>query len=240
MIPAALLDAVLVNAFAALLALLFQAVRLSGAIVGTLVGIAVYLGATLSGWILLSLFFVIGSVATRIGIDKKRSIGTEQPHEGKRGAAEAAAKAGFPFLLSLMMLQWEFDWLPLAFCGAIAAATADTLGSEVGPLTGGTVRKLPLLQRVPPGTPGGISFGGTIAACAGSMTIALAAIGWIGYESIVPITFAGLLASMIDGIIASRFSTGKLSHHLGNFVSCGSGSALAVLLNSIIETGRNT
>lgn len=240
MTSAEFIESILLNACAAFGALLMKTIRWSGAIVGFVIGTVVYLGASRAGWGLLFLFFFLGSSSTLLGMKRKKLAGTAQPYDGKRGASEALAKAGVPFLLAIMMLVCEYDWLPLAFCGGISAATADTLGSEIGPLTGGAVRKLPRLLQVTPGTPGGISLGGSIAAIGGAFLISIAGREWMGIEAVIPITIAGFLASLIDGLIASVSIKGRYSHHIGNIIACGSGAGLSVLLQLSSQPGGNS
>lgn len=228
MIPPILLEAALFNLAASILAWLLGSVRRSGAIVGFLVGFTVYLGTGLEGWTILLLFFVVGSGATRLGSSLKKELGAEQPLDGRRGALEAMAKAGVPFLLSLVLCFLESDLLLLAYCGGLSAALADTLGSEIGPLTGGIVRRFPTLQKVPAGTPGGISLGGTIAALLGSFFIAIAADQLLNLDALLAITVAGFFASFIDSLISARFQGGILGHHAGNLFACSCGAALAI------------
>jgi uncharacterized membrane protein len=79
-----------------------------------------------------------------------------------------------------------------------------------------------------------------MAALSGAMLIALAAREWMGVDAILPITLAGILASLIDGIISSCFPRGKLAHHLGNILACICGAGLAVLLHVLFESGGST
>ena len=119
----------------------------------------------------------------------------------------------------------------------LASALADTFGSELGPLGKGPVWQLPTLRNVKHGTPGGVSLMGLLGAGIGAAGIAGA-----GYSllqiAFLPVLLAGILASLIDGILsASTSGRSSVTHHAVNFTACILGAVLAVSIDWVLEKG---
>ena len=98
-------------------------------------------------------------------------------------------------------------WVHAAFAGAIAASTADTWATEVGLLSKApprliTARVLRTRAEVPPGTSGGVTWLGTIAACVGAAVIAGFSMAWLGTQP-AAIWLAGLMGMMVDSILGA-------------------------------------
>ena len=244
MIPESpILSAVITNVLTATVAWLLGTVRSHGVVGGILVGTVIFLAFSWQGWLLLLIFFVSGSAATRWGQSLKEKQGTAQPYQGRRGIGEVISKAGVPFLLAVLLLgnevwgPWPPSLLLLAYGGSLATALADTFGSELGPLGKGPVWQLPTLKKVKHGTPGGVSLMGLLGACVGAAGIAGA-----GYSllqiAFLPVLLAGILASLIDGILsASTSGRSTVTHHAVNFTACILGAVLAVSIDWVLEKG---
>jgi len=98
------------------------------------------------------------------------------------------------------------------FAAAFAAANADTWATELGVLSKTWPRKLTTWVPVPPGTSGGISLAGTIAAAGGSLLIAaVAVLLWPGASTGagdrllfgVIILVAGVCGSLVDSVMGA-------------------------------------
>jgi uncharacterized protein (TIGR00297 family) len=200
-----------VTAVCAVLARLVGALTTDGAVAGAVVGACVSAGFGLQGLAVLGTFFVVGTLATRIGWKTKKARGTAEAGEGRRDWKRVVGKGGVAAACALMYwltLQLGithpnmWDWA-LAFTGALAAAVADTLGTEIGTLASSPPRALPSLRRVPVGTPGAVSAAGTTGAAAGATVIAIVA--WpTGFVSTVGeglgVVAAGLFASLAESV----------------------------------------
>ncbi|MFQ5653460.1 MAG: DUF92 domain-containing protein, partial [Planctomycetota bacterium] len=188
------------------------------------------------GWLLLLVFFVAGSAATRAGYARKERIGAAQRARGARGAREALANTGVALLLALAGLFWELPWLPFAVGGAFATALADTAASELGPIWGRrTVHPL-TLRRVAPGSEGGISLEGTLAGTAGALLVAAAAAatGWLPPESLWILPLAGTLASYAESVLGAwKRAAPWRQNELLNLMNTALGAALAVLFGGV-------
>jgi len=229
-------EAFLVNLVVGSTAWFLKTVRKSGMIYGVLAGTLIYICMTMSGWLILLIFFCCASFATKLGRSQKKLHGTQQPKEGRRGKAEVLSKVGVPLIIACLMpllISGQGSALffaKLAYCGALAAALADTLGSEIGPLTSGKVWQLPSLRKASHGSPGGVSVLGLAASALGAWVIAQAGYEFFGMP-MLPIFLAGFVASLIDGVL-SALSKNKSEHfhHWINFCAC---SISAILANAI-------
>lgn len=182
-----------VTAVVAVLARVAGALTTSGTIAGAAVGACVSLGFGLPGLAVLGTFFVAGTLATRIGWEKKKARGTAEAGEGRRDAKRVLGKggvAGCAALLQVVVVPGSYDTIlghslfmlgfydtliEVAFVGALAAALADTLGTEIGTLSTQDPWSLPWIRRVPVGTPGAVSVSGFAGAAFGAALIACVA-----------------------------------------------------------------
>jgi uncharacterized protein (TIGR00297 family) len=92
----------------------------------------------------------------------------------------------------------------LMFLGSLAAATADTWGTEIGIFSRRKPRHIITFLTVPPGTSGGITAIGTSGTFAGAGIITLSGIFMIHpplLSIFVLIVFSGILGAFVDSII---------------------------------------
>jgi uncharacterized protein (TIGR00297 family) len=215
MTPAPTFDVALaLTAACAVLALLARALTLGGAIAGYVVGACVSIGFGLPGLAVLGTFFVVGTLATRVGWKTKKARGTAEAGEGRRDWKRVLGKGGVAATCALILAlaptsQWLAIFAICGFPGAVAAALADTLGTEIGTLFDGTPRSLPTFRRVAIGTVGAVSWQGTAAAAAGALVVGAVwtatvpmepKTGRTGAVCIALITACGLLASILESL----------------------------------------
>jgi uncharacterized protein (TIGR00297 family) len=225
--------ALAVNAAVAALMGALRVVRGSGAVAGGIVGFLVLAAGGWGAYALLWTFFLLGTLATRLGYRRKRAAGTAQSHEGRRGAGNVVANCGVPAALLLLRAP------AFAFAAALGAALADTLGTEVGTLYGKRAFSPLSLSPVPAGTPGGISIPGTLASLAGASLIAGAGAGL----GLVPRTvlgatvaggFLGAFAESVLTSLVSRFG-GRLDHEFSNALNTFVGALIAWRLGTALR-----
>ncbi|HEY2796332.1 MAG TPA: DUF92 domain-containing protein [Thermoanaerobaculia bacterium] len=227
--------ALAVNAAVAVAMGALRVVRPSGAVAGAIVGFVVLAAGGWGAYALLWSFFLLGTLATRLGYRRKHAAGTAQSHEGRRGAGNVVANCGVAAALLLLRVP------AFAFAAALAAALADTLGTEVGTLYGKRAYSPLTLRPVPRGTPGAVSFAGTAAALAGAALIGFAGAG-LGLVPRVPGAllwatiaggFLGALCESVVTTLVSRFGA-RLDHEFSNalntFVAAMAALRLAALL----------
>ena len=156
--------AVALNIIIAVIAKMMGWVSGGGAIGGLIIGTLVLVMGGIDFFLLLISFFLLATLATRIGFHEKALMGGAQENQGKRGAKHAAANCAVP-LLAAVLFGW-FDgadpWLAIFYCGAVATALSDTVSSELGQLFGRNPFMPGSFQLATPGTPGAISIEGTL------------------------------------------------------------------------------
>jgi uncharacterized protein (TIGR00297 family) len=237
---ASLLEAVLVNLTLAGVAIGARMVRPSAAWGGLAVGILIYLGAGRAGFGLLVLFFAVGVALTRVGFARKAAKGLAEANEGRRGSAHALANAGTAALCSAAMLIWPEARVPLAvaFAGGLAAALADTSGSEIGQLLGHHPISPVTFRPVPPGTEGAVSAEGTLAAVASAAFIGLAgaALAFYPWTGGLAAAIGGVVGSVLESVVGSFSWSRRLGHMALNFSNTVVGALAAVI--AFVAMGR--
>jgi uncharacterized protein (TIGR00297 family) len=225
-----------VNVGLALLAYAARGVTVSGAVWGTVVGTLLYALAGWRGFLMLLVFFAVGTAVTRAGYARKAALGIAQEKGGRRGARHAFANAGAGVLFAALAVATpQGPLFTLALVAAFATALADTTGSEIGQAYGRTPYLVTTFRRVPPGTDGAVSAEGTIA---GVLTSALlAAIAWgvglvtpLGAAIVVLAAFVGTTLESYLGATLERDA--EVDNEVVNFANTLAGGAAALLLGS--------
>lgn len=209
---------IIVNTVLAIAGYWLRGVDLSGAIAGWILGCVLVAGGGPPLYVALLAFFIIGTLATKLGFARKAREGLAQEKGGRRGAAHAFANVGVAAICAVAC--WRgLGFVPL-FMGiaALATAAADTTASEVGQLFGKRAF-LPLsFRRVERGTEGAISIEGTLAGIVAGFIVAIAGTsiaahhfrpGFIGsvsiYKSnvIIVLTLCAFVGSYLESILGS-------------------------------------
>ncbi len=133
----------------------------------------------LGGWswgLSLIFFFISSSIFSHFRApDKAHTAADKFSKGGQRDIGQAAANGGIATLLALgygltssASLQ---QVLQAGYTGALATATADTWATELGVLSLQQPRLITTGKPVAPGTSGGITLLGTVAAALGALTL---------------------------------------------------------------------
>ncbi len=216
-----LVAALAVNSACAAAALATRAMRPGGVAVAWLLGVAVWLAG---GWVwftALLAFLLLGSGATFLGYRRKQAAGMAEGSGGRRGAAEVLGKGGVLFFLAMTAVVHGAFSSPGAVGWAVvailAAALADTLGTEIGSLVGRHAWTLRPPREAPPGTPGAVSVAGLLAALGGA-AVMTAIGGCLGLLFAAHPWRLGLLctgAAFVATVIESLLPSLGESSHLG-------------------------
>lgn len=228
--------AMAINGAFALLALALKTVNRSGAIAGFLLGIAIYLGYGWKSFLILLSFFVLGSLATRLGYARKAKRGVAERRGGARSWREATANtlAGALFSLLVITTHQEVAFL-VALIAAFSEAAGDTVSSEIGQWLSPRAYLITTFKAVPAGENGGVSVGGTLAGLVASGIVVgvgygLGLCGPVGAAIALAAAFAGnLLDSLLGATIERR---DLVTNGIVNFAgtSFAGGLALALML----------
>jgi len=225
------------NLLLATLAGLLRVVRPSGAAAGFFVGSAVWAFGGLPAYLLLWLFFGVGTLATRFRRRRKEAMGKAEEAGGRRGAENVVANttvAAF-FIAAAALGPPEAAVFRLAATAALATALMDTVGTEVGQAIRSATVLLPDFRRVPPGTDGAVSVAGTLAGLLGALLLAAAAglTGWTGPAGAaiaIAVAAAGA-GTVVESLLGRDGSPWRVSNgHVLNFVNTLAGAGTALLL----------
>ena len=127
--------------------------------------------------------------------------------------------------------------IELGFFGAISAALADTLSSEIGYYSRSKPVLITTLKPVVRGTDGGVTLLGEMAALFGGGVIALIYFFFISqnYLFTALILLAGLVGSNTDSVFGALFETKKLMNNTQvNMIGSAAGAVFCLLLGLLI------
>ena len=156
-------------------------------------------------------FFILSSLLSKLGKKHKQQFNLMFEKSSRRDAGQVLANGG---IAGAVILGFNFYPNPVwyaMYLSALAAVTADTWATEIGVFSRTNPRSITTFKTVPPGTSGGITPLGTLAAFLGALTIVL--VGWLvasdatglnpGTLIFWMIVLAGLLASLVDSMLGA-------------------------------------
>jgi uncharacterized protein (TIGR00297 family) len=216
----------------AILALCLKMVTLSGATCGFLLSVAVYLGWGYKSFLLMFAFFLIGSLATRLGYARKAARGVAEERGGARSWREAVANslAGAFFSLLVITTHHEGAFL-MALIAVFAEATGDTVSSEIGQWISSRAYLITTFKPVPAGENGGISLAGSIAGLlASALVVTLGfSLGLCGKAGIIIALTGAVAGNLMDSLLGATLERrGLVTNAIVNFSGTSFAGALAL------------
>jgi uncharacterized protein (TIGR00297 family) len=200
-------------------------------------------------------FFLSSGLLTRRKL-KRGVIDVEKRHihhdlQKRRDGYQVWANG---FWIGAFAIGWFITSMPeflIAGFAVLATATADTWATEIGTLNPGKTRLISTFKVVEPGTDGGVSFKGTLAALFGSFAVALFVIPITGEPNLfVPVVFvAGFMGAIADSFAGSFIQKADLKNikpedfvepgtsfknSLVNWISTGVGGLISFIMAKII------
>lgn len=183
----------------------------SGVIGAMLVGTAMFGFGGLSWGVLLMAFFVSSSLLSKFRHHHKDALADRFSKGSQRDIGQALANGGAGALLAVAHALAPEPAILAAFVGAMATVNADTWATELGVLASSTPRLITNGRSVEVGTSGGVSWGGTGAALAGSAFISAIAAVLVVFagrpEWSLPLLFlggvSGLFGSLVDSLLGA-------------------------------------
>jgi len=227
-----------VNVALAAAAYAARGVDRSGAAAGILLGTAIWGFLGWRGFLLLFLFFAIGTAATKFGYEAKRAARLEQEGGGRRGARNAFAKTTVPALAAVFAATTgEPVLFSLAVAGAFATAAMDTASSEVGQVIGRRTFLITTLRPVPRGTEGAVSLEGTVAGLVAALAVAAAG-RWTGLYpglGVVAVVAAAFVATTLESLAGATLEKrGLIDNEAVNFLNTLAGALVAAGLGALL------
>jgi uncharacterized protein (TIGR00297 family) len=186
-------------------------------------------------YLILALFFILGTLATKHGYERKLWRGVAQEDQGRRGARHVVANCGVPTLCAFFVAATPYpQWFKIALVASLATALLDTLSSELGQVYG----RYPVLpttgETVPIGTEGAISMEGTLAGLFGAIFLAAVAwvIGAIPPSAISLVVMAAFIGGSAESVIAAAIrSDFTWRNEIFNITNTAIGAAVALVVS---------
>jgi uncharacterized protein (TIGR00297 family) len=207
-----------------------KAADLSGLFSAALTGIILMI-IDLRWFLIMLVFFIIGSACTRYKFEYKTEIGVEEAHGGVRGYRNVFANGIVGTAAAVLFGVTGNPMFIALFLGSVATAAGDTVASEIG-VTGKTPYLITTFERVRPGTNGGVTMVGEAAALIASFCIALVAylLGVADPTMVAVVTIAGLVGTNVDSLVGALFENKGLIGNAGtNLTATLSGGLFALL-----------
>jgi uncharacterized protein (TIGR00297 family) len=233
--PLRLSVATVVAVFVGYLSWRLETASITGMLAGVLLSLAtIVLGGY--GWFaVLIAFFGIGGLASKYRYEQKRALGVAEENEGARGSwnvlgnagVALAAVTGFAAADATAIDGVLFQFL---FLGSLSAAMTDTLSSEIGVLFG-PPRLITTLERVDPGTDGGVTLkgigiGGVGGAIVAAIALPAATFG-VSPAGAGVIVAAGVLGMLVDSILGATIEGRWIGNQAVNFLATLAGGIIA-------------
>jgi uncharacterized protein (TIGR00297 family) len=205
----------------------------TGMFTGVLLALfAVVLGGY--GWfVLLVTFFGLGGLASKYRYDEKLERGIAQRNEGARGSGNVLANSAVALVAVVAYAASGLAGVDphvfrFAFAGAVAAALADTFSSEFGGLFDDP-RLITTLERVAPGTDGGVTWQGFLAGTVGSALIAALGWGFFGFGTVgtATVALAGVVGMTVDSLLGATLEGDRLDNQGVNLLATLSAGLVA-------------
>ena len=206
----------------------------SGAWAACLVGTVLFAGGGWSWLVLVGTFFVSASALTLWNPPGAEPPDRSLDRAGRRWD-QVAANGGIATLAAA--IHGLSGW-PLGFgiaAGAVAAAAADTWGTEIGRWSARPPRLIMSGTPVPRGTSGGITVIGTIAELGGALTVAAVATALAGQASpsrlFVATVAAGFSGALLDSVLGATIENRLrwVNNSVVNLLATGWGAAVVLV-----------
>ncbi len=219
-----LVGTVLICALAGL-AVKLRAIDSSGALSGILISFSAFVAGMFAWFAMIVIFVGVSSGLTRYRYDFKRKLGFAQEKLGMRSWPNSLANGGVSVIASIGEISSHSEIFAIMFLTSVTAAMSDTLATEVGLLSHSTPRLITHPFRfVEPGTSGGISPLGDLAAILSATGMAILGIGFsvIREPKSSDIVLAGV--AVVVGALAGVFFDsflGATVQRVNRCVDCG-------------------
>ena len=189
-----------------------QSLSGTGLLGAVLVGTLIFGLGGLAWGFLLVVFFVSSSALSHFKEAGKAAVAEKFSKGGRRDLAQTLANGGVGALAAIGNALWPHPLWWAGYVGAIATVNADTWATELGVLSRRAPRLITTGKRVEPGTSGGLTVAGTLAALGGAALIGLvaAAFDLAAGRSVASVALllviaaaAGLLGSLADSLLGA-------------------------------------
>ena len=189
-------------------------------------------------YFIVCLYFIVGSLVTKLKLAQKEKEGIAEARSGRRGLGSVLGSGFAGIVCAIGALTGGLDipnalWR-IGFIASFASKLADTTSSEVGKAYGKTTYLITSLKRVPRGTEGAVSVEGTLAGLVAGASVGLIALFLreSNVRGAISITAASFVANIAESILGASLQ-GKsawLTNDLVNVFQICLASVLSIYL----------
>ncbi len=226
---------VLALAFGALIAgatYLLSAMKISGAIASFFaVAASLIFGDFPCFCLLLFAFSAITVAGKLVKRHTPSAILEKSEKEGARDAMQVIANGGAATVTAVLLFLTKEPFFIAAYAVAVGEALSDSLASEIGALSPRSPRSILTGKPVEPGTSGGISLLGTLAAAGGSLVTAAFSLIFLPFsvEFFLGILIFSLFGVFLDSFLGATVQAKRRCIHCGKSTEkrrhCGDATA---------------
>lgn len=206
----------------------------AGGLAAGITGLLVFAGSGITGVILLTVFFLLATIATSHRKTQKAAVNPHEAHPEKRNAGQVFANGGVAAVMASLSLAdpAHSNVYILMIAASLASATADTISSELGMVYGRNFYNILTFKRDTKGLDGVVSLEGTLAGAAGALIIAIVySIGYGFDERLIYILVAGVLGNLIDSVLGASLERKRyINNDIVNFLNTLFAALIALLL----------
>lgn len=210
----------------------------AGLLHATILGTGLWTFLGLEGWLVGVIYFILGSVVTKIKMKEKESQGIAEKRGGARGPENVWGSAAAAMTCAMMTYIFPVysSIFKVGFVASLATKLSDTFASEIGKAYGKNTYLITTLKMVPKGTEGAVSIEGTMAGVIGS--IVMAAVGILlgiitTAKGFVACIIAAFVATTVESFIGAVYQDKYpwLTNELVNLINTiiGAGTAVGIM-----------
>ncbi|XP_076904794.1 protein VTE6, chloroplastic-like [Bidens hawaiensis] len=240
-------SAILSNIFICLLGspLLVAGLSLPGIGAAFLLGTLIWRAFGPSGFLLVAVYFVIGTGVTKVKMAQKEAQGVAEKRKGRRGPGSVIGSSAAGCVCALLSVYGGGDktfarLCELGFVASFCTKLSDTVSSEIGKAYGKTTYLVTTFKVVPRGTEGAVSVEGTVAGVLASILLASVAcfLGEIKMAEAVICVLASQIAnvgeSVIGAVLQDKEGFKWLNNDAVNVINISLGCILAILIQQFV------
>jgi uncharacterized protein (TIGR00297 family) len=203
---------------------LLKGLALDGYVSSYVLGCLSYAAFGLYGYLIVCMYFLIGSYVTKLKMDVKVKEGTAEARGGRRGIGSVLGSgiAGMACAVAALVLVGTssgvadasggplFDTLRVGFVASFCSKLSDTVSSEVGKAYGKTTYLATSFQRVPRGTEGAVSLEGTLAGVVASVVLGVCAVAGMMLDArgLTCVIGASVVANYAESLLGAGVQRG--------------------------------
>lgn len=197
-------------------------------------GNILWIGLGYKAWLTGFIYFILGSMVTKIKMKEKEELGIAEKRSGARGPENVWGSAGTAAICSLLSLLSEDYLISLAFVSSFATKLSDTFASEIGKAYGKNCYLITNFKKVPRGTEGAISLEGTLAGIIGSIILSIFAsyINLMNYNDIYLVVMSAFIATNCESVLGVIIQDKQkwITNEFINFINTTIGAISVILL----------